>query len=430
MTCNSKFCKSLLDETLRQEAQNVLEQMLDAQKTLENNAVSVWAAETYYQALGHAEAGDGFYGQRDYPQALAEYEQALSLMLGLVERVDLVFEESMEKGNQALVEGDAPAALSAFEIALAMDPIDRAATSGMARAKVLDEVLELVKLGNQLANRNRFEEARSLYEEALVLDAESSLVKERIKLVDDQLLDRQFNQEMSAGFNALQANKLTAARRAFNSALKLKPKSVEAKRALEQTAHGITTQKINALLTEARSLEASEQWHVSESRYTAALELDSALVEAVDGQQRAALRAQLHDRLEKIIAEPKRIYDQKHYDETTEFYTKIARLSDAGPILTRQLQAVKGLLEKATIPVNVRLRSDNLTNVTVYRVGELGAFSSKDLTVRPGRYIAKGTRDGHRDVRVEFMADPDLPAPVVTVQASEPISIGGSLIKR
>jgi len=45
--------------------------------------------------------------------------------------------------------------------------------------------------------------------------------------------------------------------------------------------------------------------------------------------------------------------------------------------------------------------SDNLTEVSVYRVGRLGRFTAQELLLRPGRYTVVGTREGYKDVRQE-----------------------------
>ncbi len=56
----------------------------------------------------------------------------------------------------------------------------------------------------------------------------------------------------------------------------------------------------------------------------------------------------------------------------------------------------------ASKPIAVRLTSDQLTTVTLYRVGDLGAFASKEVELRPGTYTVIGSRDGYRDVRQTF----------------------------
>jgi hypothetical protein len=82
---------------------------------------------------------------------------------------------------------------------------------------------------------------------------------------------------------------------------------------------------------------------------------------------------------------------------------------------------VEGLLARAQVPVDVQLVSDNLTEVTLYQVGVLGRFESQTLSLKPGRYVAVGTRPGYRDVRTEFDVGFDNSSTPVTVACTEEI---------
>jgi hypothetical protein len=62
-----------------------------------------------------------------------------------------------------------------------------------------------------------------------------------------------------------------------------------------------------------------------------------------------------------------------------------------------------------------------MTEVTLQRVGPLGKFERKVLEIRPGRYVAVGSRAGFRDARVEFVVEPGKPAAPVSVRCQEAI---------
>jgi hypothetical protein len=91
------------------------------------------------------------------------------------------------------------------------------------------------------------------------------------------------------------------------------------------------------------------------------------------------------------------------------------------PGLSHQLGQVAALLDQAATPVDVMLRSDNLTSVTVYRVGELGNFTQRALQLKPGRYVVVGTRSGFRDVRRELTISPGNAPPALLIQCVDPI---------
>jgi hypothetical protein len=55
-------------------------------------------------------------------------------------------------------------------------------------------------------------------------------------------------------------------------------------------------------------------------------------------------------------------------------------------------------------------------------VGAIGAFRRKELRLKPGRYVATGSRDGYRDVRREFVVVPGGTVVVVEVRCTEVVS--------
>jgi hypothetical protein len=90
-------------------------------------------------------------------------------------------------------------------------------------------------------------------------------------------------------------------------------------------------------------------------------------------------------------------------------------------VLSRQIATVDSLITSAETPQRVALTSDNLTDVTLYRVGRLGTFERKEVELLPGRYTVVGMRAGFRDVRREFTLLPGGEAPTLAIRCEEPI---------
>ncbi len=67
------------------------------------------------------------------------------------------------------------------------------------------------------------------------------------------------------------------------------------------------------------------------------------------------------------------------------------------------------------------LESDNITRVTVYRIGELGSFARHTLELVPGTYTVVGTRPGYRDVRRELAVRPGQVPEVLVIRCEERI---------
>jgi hypothetical protein len=96
-------------------------------------------------------------------------------------------------------------------------------------------------------------------------------------------------------------------------------------------------------------------------------------------------------------------------------------IEEPGPKLASQAEQLAALMELASTPIAITLISDGATEVTVYRVGELGQFTSKSLSLKPGNYTAVGHRVGYRDVRKNFSVLPGAANEPITIACTEAI---------
>lgn len=92
-----------------------------------------------------------------------------------------------------------------------------------------------------------------------------------------------------------------------------------------------------------------------------------------------------------------------------------------GPRLEDQKQELSRLLKRAATPLKVQLVSDNATDVAIFKVGKFGRFSIHELELRPGTYVAVGSRLGYRDVRLEFKVAPEIETKPIVIRCEEQI---------
>lgn len=81
---------------------------------------------------------------------------------------------------------------------------------------------------------------------------------------------------------------------------------------------------------------------------------------------------------------------------------------------------VAALLPEFERTVHVALVSDGLTQVTVSGVGSFGAFTRRDVELKPGRYTLIGAREGYRDVRRDLSVSPGQ-TQTISVSCYEPL---------
>jgi hypothetical protein len=208
---------------------------------------------------------------------------------------------------------------------------------------------------------------------------------------------------------------------AFEAALRARPGDADARAALAQTEADEKLARLQVLKAEAAAFESQERWADAASRYEAALSLSSDLPDARAALARARERAALDERLRRESANADRYNDDAVLGKARALLASARAISDPGPVLGAQVAALEELLRVAVIPVAVSFQSDNLTEVTVFKVGRLGTFASRTLELRPGAYTAMGTRPGFRDVRRNFRVDRGGDAAPVIVRCEEPI---------
>jgi len=408
----------------RSAAQDLLEQLRELEKNLKDIGVETWAAADYRSAADQRAAGERAYNALDYPAAQAGYQAALAQFEALVQKAETVFAENMARGNKALQDGDGSAAGAAFQTALLIRPDDAGARKGAERAGKVDQLMGLIHAGEERARAGDLSAAAAAYQQAHDLDPDSALAQERLQSARRELGAQAYRAAMSAGFAALGAGQLVAARGHFTEALRLQPGAPEAADALRQTQTRLTSTEIEQRLANARVAEQSEDWGRAVTEYEAALKLDANLLTARNGMDAATARRDLDQQLRQAIAQPERLADDNVNEETTALLARAGSVPSPGAKLKQQMVVLAALQQESRTPVAVTLVSDGATDVTVYRVGRLGNFTSREIPLRPGRYVVTGARAGYRDVRVEFTVTAAGAGAPVQVQCTEQIGAG------
>ena len=149
--------------------------------------------------------------------------------------------------------------------------------------------------------------------------------------------------------------------------------------------------------------------------------MDPSLAFAISGLERAQARLSLETKLANLIGNPTLLFSDSVLDDTRKLLDEANAQPERGPRLTEQIDKLTRLVALASTPIKVELRSDQLTDVTLFRVGPLGTFTAKEVELRPGTYTAVGSRNGYRDVRQTFTVVPGREPPAVNVVCVEAI---------
>jgi len=405
---------------LKGDTDEVLGELLSTLERLRLRAIERWGGQAYQDVIAVYEEGDRAYLGGDYEKARARYREALERLRPFFDRIEPEFARAMQAGKAAFEAGNHADAVRQFDLAAAITPNDAEARRWLERARNLEAVLRLTDQGLRLESSLELDAAKSAFERALDLDPAWQPAAEGLARVREALVRRSFEQRMTEGFAALSAGDYASARAAFEAAKALAPDSPEPVDGLLQVDQEVRLARIQALEQEASALEASEQWQSAVEKYEAILEIDGLLQFARDGLRRAQEMAALHAQLDAWIAEPDSLSAPETMQAATNVLLEISRMQ-AGPRLEDRKNELSRLLKRAATPLTVQLVSDNATEVSIFRVGRLGAFTTRELELRPGEYVAIGSRPGYRDVRLEFRVAPEIELEPIVIVCEERI---------
>jgi tetratricopeptide (TPR) repeat protein len=406
---------------LAAEAEKLLAQLLSQQGRLETQGAQGWGGDDWVRYSELARTGDDAYLAKAFQDAATAYEQALAAGDALFERSVQSVARALDAARQAFAAGNAELAIAQFDLALGIEPGNEAAKLGRAQAERLPEVLALVQQGDELRGAGNLDDAAEAYGQALSIDATWEPARSALAGVASRLESDRFEALMSTGFTALAEGNFSAAGEQFRAALVMRPNASGARDGLVQAEQGLKLDQI--ALAEARALafESRERWNQAIEQYEAALATDPTLAFAKSGLARATARADLDAKLANLIDNPDLLLVDAVLQEARSLREQAGALAEPGPRLDDQKTRLERLLTLAATPLKVELRSDEQTDVTLYRVGPLGAFVVKQVELRPGTYTAIGSRSGYRDVRQTFTVLPGRELPPISVVCIEPI---------
>ncbi|NJD33205.1 MAG: hypothetical protein FIB04_15105 [Gammaproteobacteria bacterium] len=388
---------------------------------LEGRGAATWGGEQFSRGKQRLAEADAAAGKRDFGAALAALREAEKDLQATEQRAQATLRAARAAGLAAMDAGDGTEARRQFGLALQVDPSDAAARRGLRRVETLDDVRRLLAEAAEFERTGNATEAQKSYRRALELDPDTAAARNGLARLQAQATGNAFGAAVAEGLAALARKDYGAARAAYERAGRIRPDAPEVKDGLAQVERALGDRSIAEHLAAAQKAERDEQWSVGLAEYRKALALDPNLLAAQQGVERTEPRAMLDAELASYLERPERLFSSDVRGAARATLARAAAVPSPGPVLTRQTSEVRNLLASAETPVRVAIASDNLTDVTIYRVGKLGVFERKDMDLLPGRYTVVGTRAGYRDVRREFTIMPGREPPSLVVRCEEQI---------
>lgn len=405
----------------RAEAEASLDLLLQLKIRAEAEGISRWGEESYHHILSVIEQGDVSFGDNLFSDAADSYRSAGLELEKLLGSKQERFERLLDDAKVALDQGQVQQAALLFDRALAINPAHEQALQYRQRALTRETVLNLYGQAQELEQIGNLREAAGKLEELLELDNSYQPGLSALTRIDEILKNQQLSLELGAFYDQLESGALGEARKTLESLNRLKPEHPQVKQAtlvLVEEEEGVM---VMAMRTQAQRQVKAEKWQDALTTYQAILARAPEALFALNGREEAAKRLELDRGMVDILSQPQRLQDTAQRQAAEELLRYASLVSDRGIRLQSQIAELRLLVGEAGKDISVTIESDNQTDITIYHVGQMGHFFSRDITLKPGTYTVVGSRMGYRDTRKTIEIDSKTDRKRFIILCNEPI---------
>ena len=395
----------------RKDAQLVLEKIVEIRDLLKSKSIEKWNAEKFNIALENISIGDDLYREGEYLRSIKQYREALDQLNNLKEDAAKIIESTIISANNNIEKLDSELTveqtINSINLAFAIDKNNESIKLLKERSLKLPDLFNKVMQSDQFISEQKYEDAFSVLSEAIMLDPYRKKTKTSMENLNKQIKEKTFIEFMSEGFEAMDQNNFSSARKVFNEALKTYPERPDVYDALNQLESRESSFQIKERIKNAEANENLENWSEAKKEYEALLESDNSLVSLKARLINVRIRAELDEQLENLINNPLTLRSDELHQKAKKLLKTAQGISQRGAKLEKQIERVSKIIVQARNPIPVNFFSDNKTKVTIFKIGSLGLFEKRTIELVPGKYVALGQRIGFRDVRLDFAIEPN-----------------------
>ncbi len=402
------------DPALRLEAEAALEKVLELMRALRPAEPARWAEEVWTQIEAEIAVADGSMAELKFSEASQQYAAVIPKLESLKSRLPELPEELMPKAFEAYAGGNKADAVALLQIVLFLEPENEQATNLLPRAENADLSFALLKKAEGWVEKSEWDLAFTELSRLKDMDDQFPGSGELRTIVEEKLAVASYKKWMSQALVAMENDDLVSAEAWVQKALDLDPENQATKDLQQQIIDRRVQQNVLLLKREAEVFAHEEKWSEAHKKWLEMKALDPGAPWIQDGLEQSLKWKLISEKIRKGLADPG--------SDQTGLWVKEMQDRKGWPVkLSARAEEMAERWKVAITPVKVKLTSDFETQVEVTKVGRWKPFAEKELSLKPGKYTAKGWRYGYRDVRVSFEVKPGQEDLVVEVKCVEGI---------
>lgn len=378
----------------------------------ENDQMIIWANAEYKEALKTAKEAKSLKKIKDYINSEKYFTKAIKQIDVLLDNKEIILKKILDKGNKFFAHNDLIKAKEEYINAQSIDKENKLIIRKLERIERREEVISLLLQSQELEKNMELDEAIKTITKALEIEPEYGMIKEQLKYLIKKKRNNDFDIAVNMVLEALEKRNFSNAEKKLKIVKDLKANNSIIQDLEMRVKKGFKDQKIYYYKKLANRHEENEQWLMANENYNKILEIDADINEIIYKKQRVKGYIKLNKLLNNIVSKPERLQNDQIFHQSKKslefiklelsqnnnFYYKKLKT----PILYKKIIIAEDLIKKANTIINVTLKSDNKTEITLYRVKKLGKLIEKNITLRPGNYTIVGSKAGYRDFRKNY----------------------------
>ena len=379
----------------------------DLEPRLKAGAVHQWAADVHNKIFELKAAALQAFGAGDYSSALSRVRAATIETLRILKVRDANFAAHLKAAVSAFDTNRYERARAEIDRALLMRPDHPTAQEYQARIELMPKVLSYLEAAAKARAENELRSEKAYLEKVIRLDPARRNEKSRLTFLNKKIAEEDFASHLSTGLQAVERRDLGAARTSLTHARAKfpdRPELTVLKKNIEALSRDLS---LESALNEANQSVSNDDWDRAYQAFSKANSIDPANATAVEGERIAAEMLAGRRGLDRFLKRPDRLASKTVAAAARQVLEEVRHLTGLSPTLKDSTEKLSKLIEHASRPVEVLVKSDGKTDITVRRIGIVGKTLEKVIKLRPGDYTFEGTRTGYKSKLINFSVPVD-----------------------
>ena len=379
----------------------------DLEPRLKAGAVHQWAADVHNKIFELKAAALQAFGAGDYSSALSRVRAATIETLRILKVRDANFAAHLKAAVSAFDTNRYERARAEIDRALLMRPDHPTAQEYQARIELMPKVLSYLEAAAKARAENELRSEKAYLEKVIRLDPARRNEKSRLTFLNKKIAEEDFASHLSTGLQAVERRDLGAARTSLTHARAKfpdRPELTVLKKNIEALSRDLS---LESALNEANQSVSNDDWDRAYQAFSKANSIDPANATAVEGERIAAEMLAGRRGLDRFLKRPDRLASKTVAAAARQALEEVRHLTGLSPTLKDSTEKLSKMIEHASRPVEVLVKSDGKTDITVRRIGIVGKTLEKVIKLRPGDYTFEGTRTGYKSKLINISVPVD-----------------------